>query len=52
MKKYISVAIGVLIVSCVFSPKKQTTMNELLPNDWVELPVSYTHLTLPTTEYV
>ena len=37
MKKYISVAIGVLIVSCVFSPKKQTTMNELLPNDWVEL---------------
>ena len=37
MKKYISVAIGVLIVSCVFSPKKQTTMNELLPNDWAEL---------------
>ena len=37
MKKYISVAIGVLIFSCVFSPKKQTTMNELLPNDWVEL---------------
>lgn len=37
MKKYISVAIGVLIFSCVFSPKKQTTMNELLPNDWAEL---------------
>ena len=37
MKKYIIVAIGVLIVSCVFSPKKQTTMNELLPNDWAEL---------------
>ena len=37
MKKYISVAIGVLIVSCIFSPKKQTTMNELLPNDWAEL---------------
>ena len=37
MKKYISVAIGVLIASCVFSPKKQTTMNELLPNDWAEL---------------
>ena len=37
MKKYISVAIGVLIFSCVSSPKKQTTMNELLPNDWAEL---------------
>lgn len=37
MKKYISFSIGVLIVSCVFSPKKQTTMNELTPNEWAEL---------------
>ena len=37
MKKYIFVAIGLLIVSCVFSPKKQKTMNELSPIEWAEL---------------
>jgi len=37
MKKYIFVAIGFLIVSCVFSPKKQKTMNELSPIEWAEL---------------
>lgn len=37
MKKYIFVAIGLLIVSCVFSPKKQKTMNELSPVEWAEL---------------
>lgn len=37
MKKYIFVAIGLLIVSCVFSPKNQKTMNELSPIEWAEL---------------
>jgi len=37
MKKYIFVAIGLLVVSCVFSPKKQKTMNELSPIEWAEL---------------
>jgi len=37
MKKYTSLAIGILIVSCVFSPKKQATMNELAPSEWAEL---------------
>ena len=37
MKKYIIVAIGLLMVSCVFSPKKQKTMNELSPIEWAEL---------------
>lgn len=37
MKKYIFVAVGLLIVSCVFSPKNQKTMNELSPIEWAEL---------------
>lgn len=37
MRKYLSVAIGVFIVSCVFSPNKHKTMNELASNEWAEL---------------
>ena len=37
MRKYLGVAIGILIVSCVFSPNKQKTMNELSSNEWADL---------------
>ncbi len=37
MRKYLSVAIGIFIVSCVFSPKKQKPMNELSSNEWADL---------------
>jgi len=37
MKKCTLIIVGILIVSCVYSPKKQTTMNELSPTEWAEL---------------
>jgi len=37
MKKCTLIIVGLLIVSCVYSPKKQTTMNELSPTEWAEL---------------
>lgn len=37
MKKHMFVILGLLLISCVSSPKKQTIMNELAPTEWAEL---------------